>query len=58
MTRYRAVKNKKHRLAKMIRRVRRVDDWADMNKNYTEVDRQAAKKAIQKQVKEGTNDQL
>lgn len=29
MTKYRAVKNKEHRIAKMVRRVRRVDDTAE-----------------------------
>lgn len=44
----RAIKNKKHRIAKARRIVRRTgDDWAETtNKQFIEADRQAAKKQI------------
>lgn len=47
----RAVKNRKHRLAKAIRRIRRTgDDWSDLsNKQFLETDRNAAKKQISRE---------
>lgn len=54
MTKYRAIRNTKHRVAKAIRRVRRTgDDWADSsNKKFIEADRQRAKEEIEYQLRE------
>ena len=48
MVKKRAIKNKKHRIAKARRIVRRTgDDWAETtNKQFIEADRQATKKQI------------
>ena len=47
MTKNRAVKNQKHILKKVINIVRRKgDDWAWINKNFKELDRQRTKKEI------------
>ena len=57
MAKYRAIKNKKHRIAKAIRRVRRTgDDWAEStNKQYLEADRQKAKTEVKEQMRDTVN---